>query len=93
MTLLCRDCQRHEVYSNQYRAMFVENCRVDEATKLTCRLKSHAREGNDKSRKRRKGLDDSARATEVENNAVEDENAMQQEHLSVPRRRLATHLP
>ncbi|KAK6047082.1 hypothetical protein COOONC_15410 [Cooperia oncophora] len=29
MVLLTRDCQRHEIYNDQYRAMFVENCRVD----------------------------------------------------------------
>lgn len=28
LTMLCMDCQRHEVYHNQYRAMFVFNCRV-----------------------------------------------------------------
>jgi hypothetical protein len=27
-TPLCYDCQRHEVYKNQYRAMFVENCDI-----------------------------------------------------------------
>ncbi|KAK6740462.1 hypothetical protein RB195_008743 [Necator americanus] len=30
MVLLTRDCQRHEIYSGQYRAMFVENCRVEQ---------------------------------------------------------------
>ncbi|KAK8781924.1 E2F-associated phosphoprotein-like [Amblyomma americanum] len=29
MTLLCLDCQRHEIYNTQYRAMFVKNCVVD----------------------------------------------------------------
>ncbi|XP_070578229.1 E2F-associated phosphoprotein-like [Ptychodera flava] len=28
MTLLCLDCQRHEVYVHQYRAMFVVNCMI-----------------------------------------------------------------
>ncbi|VDM39739.1 unnamed protein product [Toxocara canis] len=28
MTLLSRQCQRHEIYRDQYRAMFVENCKV-----------------------------------------------------------------
>uniref|UniRef100_A0A0R3RG21 E2F-associated phosphoprotein n=1 Tax=Elaeophora elaphi TaxID=1147741 RepID=A0A0R3RG21_9BILA len=28
MSLLTRDCQRHELYLNQYRAVFVENCSV-----------------------------------------------------------------
>uniref|UniRef100_A0A1I7VD55 E2F-associated phosphoprotein n=1 Tax=Loa loa TaxID=7209 RepID=A0A1I7VD55_LOALO len=30
MSLLTRDCQRHELYLNQYRAIFVENCNVVE---------------------------------------------------------------
>ncbi|EFJ13520.1 hypothetical protein SELMODRAFT_122200, partial [Selaginella moellendorffii] len=29
-TTLCLDCQRHEIYVTQYRAMFVRNCRVCE---------------------------------------------------------------
>lgn len=28
-SLLCTDCQRHQVYQTQYRAMFVFNCAVD----------------------------------------------------------------
>lgn len=34
MTLLCLDCQRHDIYQNQYRAMFVKNCHVDTAELL-----------------------------------------------------------
>lgn len=30
MTTLCIDCQRHDMYKNQYRAMFVVNCKVVE---------------------------------------------------------------
>jgi len=29
MTLLTLDCQRHEKYQHQYRAMFVSNCTID----------------------------------------------------------------
>lgn len=29
MTTLCLDCQKHEAYHNQFRAMFVMNCHVD----------------------------------------------------------------
>ncbi|GIM06548.1 hypothetical protein Vretimale_10840, partial [Volvox reticuliferus] len=29
-TTLCIDCQRHEKYHHQYRAMFVMNCTIDE---------------------------------------------------------------
>jgi len=34
MTLLTRDCQRHELYKTQYRAMFVQNCRAVEGETL-----------------------------------------------------------
>ncbi|BFZ07268.1 hypothetical protein BsWGS_10307 [Bradybaena similaris] len=34
MTTLCLDCQRHEVYKHQYRAMFVMNCNVDKTEVL-----------------------------------------------------------
>ena len=29
MTTVCIDCQRHDVYKNQFRAMFVMNCTVN----------------------------------------------------------------
>ena len=34
LTLLCLDCQRHEIYKTQYRAMFVHNCHVDFTKKM-----------------------------------------------------------
>ncbi|KAH9499538.1 hypothetical protein Btru_078083 [Bulinus truncatus] len=36
MTTLCLDCQRHEIYKHQYRAMFVMNCMVDMSETLEC---------------------------------------------------------
>ncbi|CAF1467594.1 unnamed protein product [Rotaria sordida] len=30
MLLVCHDCQRHETNRNQYRAMFIFNCTIDE---------------------------------------------------------------
>ncbi|CAM6106473.1 unnamed protein product [Calypogeia fissa] len=38
-TTLCIDCQRHEKYVHQYRAMFVSNCRILENQRL--RLPAH----------------------------------------------------
>ena len=35
MTTLCLDCQRHDTYANQYRAMFVLNCLVLKEEVLT----------------------------------------------------------
>lgn len=32
--VLCLDCQRHDVYETQYRAMFVTNCSVDTTQRL-----------------------------------------------------------
>ncbi|CAG2167960.1 unnamed protein product [Oppiella nova] len=34
LTLLCLDCQRHDIYRTQYRAMFVHNCRIDFTQRL-----------------------------------------------------------
>ncbi|KAG0252010.1 hypothetical protein BG011_007268 [Mortierella polycephala] len=34
LTQLCFDCQQHEDYSHQFRAMFVENCRIIETEVL-----------------------------------------------------------
>lgn len=34
MSTLCRDCQRHATFENQYRAMFVTNCSVDKSELL-----------------------------------------------------------
>lgn len=39
LTLLCLDCQRHEVYKSQYRAMFVTNCIIDNTQRLHYPLK------------------------------------------------------
>merc|ERR1712008_374016 len=32
--VLCLDCQRHETFDTQYRAMFVRNCTVDQSKQL-----------------------------------------------------------
>ncbi|KAL3872749.1 hypothetical protein ACJMK2_035953 [Sinanodonta woodiana] len=52
MTTLCLDCQRHETYMNQYRAMFVMNCVVDD----TERLKFPKGNAKEKRRKRKKQM-------------------------------------
>ncbi|XP_014673916.1 PREDICTED: E2F-associated phosphoprotein-like isoform X2 [Priapulus caudatus] len=48
MTLLCMDCQLHETYKNQYRAMFVFNCRVDKTQylKYPSKTRQHRRSLN-----------------------------------------------
>ncbi|KAH9406382.1 hypothetical protein TYRP_013356, partial [Tyrophagus putrescentiae] len=43
LTLLCLDCQRHQLYRTQYRAMFVLNCRVDYGRQLLHRDKEQLR--------------------------------------------------
>merc|ERR1712228_703596 len=42
-TVLCLDCQRHELYKTQYRAMFVVNCTVDGSQKLKFPVKKGKR--------------------------------------------------
>ena len=39
LTTLCVDCQQHDVYETQFRAMFVLNCRVDRTEQLHFRDK------------------------------------------------------
>lgn len=40
--VVCLDCQRHETYPDQYRAMFVLNCNVDQTQKLKFPLSKKA---------------------------------------------------
>ena len=49
-TMVCSDCQRHAVYSSQYRAMFVHSCRVvmdEDAAELVLEDKEAARRGKE----------------------------------------------
>lgn len=52
-TVLCMDCQRHEFYSGQFRAMFAMNCKIDRSETLTVPLKISKSKGK---RDRKKGL-------------------------------------
>ncbi|XP_018016245.1 uncharacterized protein LOC108672990 [Hyalella azteca] len=57
LTMLCTDCQRHTTFSNQYRAMFVFNCRVDCSQRLkfpTKITKSEQKKNKKKERQLRK---------------------------------------
>ncbi|KAG7466481.1 hypothetical protein MATL_G00165200 [Megalops atlanticus] len=53
MTTLCLDCQRHEKYRTQYRAMFVMNCTVNREEALRYRTPADRKRMNQ--RKRMKG--------------------------------------
>ena len=39
-TVICYDCQRHETYRNQFRAMFVANCHISEDSLLRSTIDS-----------------------------------------------------
>ncbi|KAM7403773.1 hypothetical protein PAMA_004281 [Pampus argenteus] len=52
MTTLCLDCQRHEKYRTQYRAMFVMNCTVKKDEVLRYKTEKERKPRN---RKRRRG--------------------------------------
>ncbi|XP_040915891.1 E2F-associated phosphoprotein [Toxotes jaculatrix] len=52
MTTLCLDCQRHEKYRTQYRAMFVMNCTVKKDEVLRYKTQQERKQRN---RKRRRG--------------------------------------
>lgn len=53
LSVLCLDCQRHDTYKTQYRAMFVLNCRVEHSKKLIYRNKEEARQQYRRSKKYR----------------------------------------
>lgn len=55
-SLLCLDCQQHEVYKTQYRSMFVMNCTVDAGNPLQEEARS-SQEGN-KEQKEQKEKED-----------------------------------
>ncbi|XP_008313075.1 E2F-associated phosphoprotein [Cynoglossus semilaevis] len=61
MTTLCLDCQRHEKYRTQYRAMFVMNCTVK--TDEVLRYKTQQ---DSKQKRRRKGRNQKKGTTESE---------------------------
>ncbi|NXC37632.1 EAPP protein, partial [Penelope pileata] len=64
MTTLCLDCQRHETYKTQYRAMFVMNCFVNREEILKYRKKI---------KKRSKKMKHSKETTPVQSNEEEEE--------------------
>ncbi|KPP70172.1 E2F-associated phosphoprotein-like, partial [Scleropages formosus] len=68
MTTLCLDCQRHEKYHTQYRAMFVMNCTVNKEEVLRYKTPNDKKKNRRKKRKVSHGTDGS-RDTESE---VED---------------------
>ncbi|KAL8619679.1 hypothetical protein ACOMHN_019734 [Nucella lapillus] len=51
MTTLCLDCQRHDVYPNQFRAMFVMNCKVNHAETLSVPEQAAKKKPSKKSKK------------------------------------------
>lgn len=53
MTTLCIDCQRHELYKNQYRAMFVMNCKVVEDEVLRYEPMQQRNSGQKKKKKQK----------------------------------------
>lgn len=63
MTTLCLDCQRHERYRRQYRAMFVMNCTVK--TEQLLRYQDQQKSKN-KNKRKRKGRGRGRRGEEEE---------------------------
>ncbi|XP_038073173.1 E2F-associated phosphoprotein-like [Patiria miniata] len=54
LTTLCLDCQRHELYTHQYRAMFVLNCSIVRSERLTYTVPQKA--GRKKWRKKQRKM-------------------------------------
>ncbi|KAL0968970.1 hypothetical protein UPYG_G00220630 [Umbra pygmaea] len=73
MTTLCLDCQRHDKYRTQYRAMFVMNCTVNKEEILRYKTLNVK---NLRNRKRRKGRQpESAVSTPTSSSAMEVTNS------------------
>ncbi|BBN18028.1 hypothetical protein MPTK1_7g18940 [Marchantia polymorpha subsp. ruderalis] len=72
-TTLCMDCQRHEKYVHQYRAMFVQNCRIVENERL--RLPAHRAAKKTRKSKKKSSANETTppNVPEVHLNASEDE--------------------
>ncbi|XP_043118550.1 E2F-associated phosphoprotein [Puntigrus tetrazona] len=68
MTTLCLDCQRHEKYRTQYRAMFVMNCAVDKEEVLRYKTASKRKQNRHRKKVRRETTSASAEA-EMESSA------------------------
>lgn len=68
-TYLCFDCQRHEIYPNQYRAMFVRNCTVNRNERYRI-----PKENNKKSKNKRK-------RNNKKNNSEEEEEPQSQPNI------------
>ncbi|XP_042211413.1 E2F-associated phosphoprotein-like isoform X2 [Homarus americanus] len=64
LTTLCMDCQRHAIYHNQYRAMFVFNCNVDSMERL--KFPSKGQKKRDFFRNKRKNKDKQSLNQEAE---------------------------
>ncbi|TRY97852.1 hypothetical protein DNTS_009864 [Danionella cerebrum] len=62
MTTLCLDCQRHEKYRTQYRAMFVMNCAINKEEVLRYKTATKRKQ----SRRRKRSHQESTGTTEVE---------------------------
>ncbi|KAK9959651.1 hypothetical protein ABG768_009761 [Culter alburnus] len=68
MTTLCLDCQRHEKYRTQYRAMFVMNCTVNKEEVLRYKTTNKRKEKRHRKKARQESMSTSAEA-EMESDA------------------------
>eukprot|EP01132_Coremiostelium_polycephalum_P002054 gene2054-2532_t len=69
-TLLCIDSQRHDIYKNQFRAIFVKNCKIDPTKRLV--YKEDNIKNNNNNNSKRKGK--SSTTTTNNNNTVKEED-------------------
>lgn len=65
MTTLCLDCQRHESYKTQYRAMFVMNCSVNKEEVLRYKIPENRKKRRGH-KKMRSNHEDAAEQTEAQ---------------------------
>ncbi|CAF0979542.1 unnamed protein product [Adineta steineri] len=74
MILVCHDCQRHDTNRNQYRAMFVFNCTIDQnrvASVFTSNSQKSAKQKKKNNKNKRFKTDDQ---NSIDNEETEHEN-------------------
>ncbi|KAF8947890.1 hypothetical protein BGZ47_007423 [Haplosporangium gracile] len=75
LTQLCFDCQQHEVYTHQFRAMFVEHCRVVETERL--RFSNVPMKANNNNRSKKVNKSESSLSTSSQGSTVVENEAQQ----------------
>eukprot|EP00833_Pecoramyces_ruminatium_P006462 jgi/Orpsp1_1/1180494/evm.model.c7180000073643.1 len=81
-TYLCFDCQRHELYHNQYRAMFVRNCVINRTERYRIPEENNKNNKNrNKNKKTKKStVEDNSQKMDNEKSINNNQNSLSEEY-------------